>query len=227
MKHHAQTRANATRVSPPARKHKPLGRQALPLRSLPDCLLAAYDGVSRRAFERFVARGSKAGTEISDWRSAESDLFLPVAVELTETEEAIYALATVEELSAAEIAVAVEDRWLLISGHLQLAARFDGRTVGNGEADTARESMRWIDWDDLYSVLKDSETAPEPLDADGRENSTEPQIPVIAGSRPFCVVELPVGVDASRSVAVLADGMVAIRMPKTGVADAAAATGTA
>jgi HSP20 family molecular chaperone IbpA len=33
------------------------------------------------------------------------------------------------------------------------------------------------------------------------------------------VVELPAGVDASKSVAVMADGVVAIRMPKVVVAE--------
>jgi HSP20 family molecular chaperone IbpA len=208
MKNPAQIRGTTSRVAPPALKRKRAAREALPLRNLPDCLLAAYDGVSRRAFERFVARGSKAGSEISDWRSAENDLFLPIHVELQETDEAIYALATVEELTAAEISVAVEDRWLLISGHPECRGRIEEGARGRG-----RESMRWIDWDDLYSVLKDSEAAPEVLGADAAGAS----LTTNADSRPFCVVELPAGVDAGRSVAVMADGLVAVRMPKVAV----------
>jgi hypothetical protein len=212
MKNPTQGRATTNRLAPPARRRERTGREALTLRNLADCLLAAYDGVSRRAFERFVARGSRAGSEIADWRSAESDLFLPITVELTETDEAIYALATVEKLSAGEIAVAVEDRWLLISGHLEHCGRVVGGSGTGGEMEEGRESMRWIDWDDLYSVLKDSEAA-EALAAGAAPASSLTN----ADSRPFCIVELPAGVDAERSVAVMADGLVAVRMPKAGV----------
>ncbi len=212
MKNPAQIRATSSRAAIPTQNRKPAGRESLPLRNLPDCLLAAYDGVSRRAFERFVARGSAAGSEIADWRSAENDLFLPISVELQETDEAIYALATVKELTAAEIVVAVEDRWLLISGHVEYRRRGDGSGTGGSEG--GRESMRWIEWDDLYSVLKDSEAAPEMLNAD---EAAKTSLATNAESRPFCVVELPVGVDASRSAAVMADGLVAVRMPKAGV----------
>lgn len=199
MKNSACIRTTTGRVATGAKKWNRAVRETLPLRNLPECLLTAYDGVSRRAFERFVARGSGAGSEIGDWRSAENDLFLPITVELQETDEVIYAMATVE-LSAAEIAVAVEDCWLLISGHLEY------RGMGREP-----ETMRWIDWDDLYSVLKDDEAAPE---LTGAAAAKVGALTACADSRPFCVVELPAGVDASRSVAVLADGLVAVRMPK-------------
>jgi HSP20 family molecular chaperone IbpA len=198
MKNNTLMRATTSRVAAPVRKADRPVRETLPLRNLPDCLLTAYDGVSRRAFERFVARGSGVGSEIADWRSAERDLFLPITVELQETEDVVYAMATVPELSGAEIAVAVEDRWLLISGYME--------NLG-GEFERGRETMRWIDFDDLYSVLKDEASAP----VIGEEDS---RLAPGVDSRPFCVVELPAGVDASRCVAVLADGVVAVRMPK-------------
>lgn len=201
MKNNASIRATVNRVVTPVGKRNQSARETLSLRNLPDCLLMAYDGVSRRAFERFVARGTAAGSEIGDWRSAENDLFLPIVVELQETEEAIYAMASVADLSAAEIAVAVEDRWLLISGYME---------------NRGREAMEWIDWDDLYSVLKEDEATSEVTDGDeaGARN-----LGPCVDSRPFCVVELPAGVDASKSVAVMADGVVAIRMPKVVVAE--------
>jgi hypothetical protein len=66
-------------------KQKLASREQISLRNLPDCLLAAYDGVSHRAFERFVARGSVGGNETADWRAAESELFEAVAVDLQDT----------------------------------------------------------------------------------------------------------------------------------------------
>ena len=205
MKNNATIRSTVNRVVTPVGKRNQSARETLSLRNLPDCLLTAYDGVWRRAFERFVARGTAAGSEIGDWRSAENDLFLPIVVELQETEEAIYAMASEADLSAAEIAVAVEDRWLLISGYME---------------NRGREAMGWIDWDDLYSVLKEGEATSEVTDGDGAGAQT---LGPCVDSRPFCVVELPAGVDASRSVAVMADGVVAIRMPKVVVAEVEAA----
>jgi Protein of unknown function (DUF2934) len=139
-----QRTAVSTSVRSGARRNSP-AHQQLPLRSLPDCLLAAYDEVSHRAFERFVARGSQPGNEIADWRAAEKDLFLPVDVDFEDTPEILYALATIApcgdvrtgvavnapvnvatgmagELAiglADEVAieVAIEDRWLLIWVH--------------------------------------------------------------------------------------------------------------
>jgi len=41
------------------------------------------------------------------------------------------------------------------------------------------------------------------------------------GSQPFCLVELPVEVDRARTVGVLAEGTLALRMARVGVRDLA------
>jgi HSP20 family molecular chaperone IbpA len=211
MKNPTPQRAIASSAVQLGAKRNQVMREHIPLRNLPDCLLAAYDGVSRRAFERFVARGSKAGNEIADWRTAETDMLLPVAVDLQDTEGALYALATVTGMSASQIAVAIEDRWLLISGHVEPQAEREGNLPPN-KREEGQLAVKWIDWDDLYSVLHDSE------DAGGlvcSENTIGPaELNGAVKSRPFCVVELPVEVDVARTVAVLSDGVIAIRMPK-------------
>jgi HSP20 family molecular chaperone IbpA len=132
-----------TAISPGARP-KPASREQIALRNLPDCLLAAYDGVSHRAFERFVAHGSMGGNERADWRAAENELFEAVAVDLQDTEQTLYALATVSVASGSQIAVAIEEKWLLISGHVDPLA--EPRESGRKESHAART---WIDWDDL------------------------------------------------------------------------------
>jgi HSP20 family molecular chaperone IbpA len=137
---------------------------------------------------------------------------LPVNVDLQDTDDALYALATVNGVSGSQIAVAIEDRWLLISGHLGLQVESEGHSASPSEQEARGTAMRWIDWDDLYSVLKGSEEADDLICADHAADPPEAGIPV--KSRPFCVVELPMEVDVSRSVAVLSDGLIAIRMPK-------------
>ena len=115
-------------IAPPAitlgGKQKLASRERISLRNLPDCLLAAYDGVSHRALKRFVARGSVGGNESADWRAAENELFEAVTVDLQDTEKTLYALATVSVASGAQIAVAIEEKWLLISGHVEPLAEW-------------------------------------------------------------------------------------------------------
>ena len=192
-------------------KQKLASREQISLRNLPDCLLAAYDGVSHRAFERFVARGSVGGHESADWRAAESELFEAVAVDLQDTEKTLYALATVSVARGAQIAVAIEEKWLLISGHVEPLAEWQdsGRKERHG---AYAEARAWIDWDDLYSVLTQAERADDFVVA---EISAEaPEEGDRAKCRPFCVVELPAEVDVPHCTAVLSDGVIAIRMPK-------------
>ena len=188
-------------------KQKLASREQIALRNLPDCLLAAYDGVSHRAFERFVARGSVGGNEHADWRAAETELFEAVAVDLQDTEGTLYALATVSVASGAQIAVAIEDKWLLISGHVEPLA--ESPASGRKECHGART---WIDWEDLYSVLTQAGGAGEFVVPETSAETSEESDR--AKCRPFCVVELPAEVDVQRCTAVLSDGVIAIRMPK-------------
>jgi HSP20 family molecular chaperone IbpA len=53
---------------------------------------------------------------LKDWKNAEHDL-VTMPVDLAESDENFYALASVPGYTAVEISVAVEDRWLLISGY--------------------------------------------------------------------------------------------------------------
>ena len=224
-------------IRPGARRNSP-AHQHLPLRNLPDCLLAAYDEVSHRAFEHFVARGSRPGNEIADWRAAEKDLFLPVDVDFEDTLDTLYALATIAPGGDARpaaasktplavageldneiaIEVAIEDRWLLIWVHPHTAfAVYENYEVARSSDHESRAlNMKWIEWEDLHSILQDSENSSGAFaDSSAVAGACQPYEPanhVIA--RPFCVVELPADIDVSRSSAVLSDGLLAIRMPK-------------
>jgi hypothetical protein len=113
-------------------------------------------------------------------------------------------------------ALAIEGKWLLISGHVEPLA--ESPASGRKECHGART---WIDWDDLYSVLTQAGGAgdfvvPE-TSAETSEESDR------AKCRPFCVVELPAEVDVQRCTAVLSDGVIAIRMPKLERKDASQA----
>jgi hypothetical protein len=210
-----QRAIDSSAVGPDDRRN-PSTREHLPLRSLPDCLLAAYDEVLHRAFERFVARGSRPGNEIAEWRAAEKDLFLPVDVDFENTRDTLYALATVAQCYGTRIEVAIEDRWLLVWAHLDTGPGCEQGVRRSAHQGSRRLNMNWIEWEELHSILLGSEDSSEafedPLRAAIEDQPWEVARPVTA--RPFCVVELPAEVDTSRSSVVLADGLIAIRMPK-------------
>jgi hypothetical protein len=200
----------------PSARRNPSAREHLPLRSLPDCLLAAYDEVSHRAFERFVARGSRPGNKIADWRAAEKDLFLPVNVDFEDTGETLYALATVAQCRGTRIEVAIEDRWLLVWAHLDAEHGCEEGARPFADQESRCPNMNWIEWEERDSISPgsedSSETFEEPVRVATDEQQWELARPVTA--RPFCVVELPAEVDILRSSVVLSDGLIAIRMPK-------------
>jgi hypothetical protein len=112
------------------------------------------------------------------WRTAENDLFLPVNVDLQDTDDALYALATVNGVSGSQIAVAIEDRWLLISSHLGLQVESEGHSASPSEQEARGTAMRWIEWDDLYSVLKGSKEADDLMCADHAADPPEAGNPV-------------------------------------------------
>lgn len=185
------------------------GHHQIPLRDLAECLLEVYEGVSARAFRLHQAKGAEAGSELEDWKEAERDLLGAMPVDLAETGENFYALASVPGYAPAEISVAVEDCWLLISGY--------GHSFGQAES-----AVGGVKFDESGIVSSGSEASAADSPGEGVSPSlilqsdpcAEQRGESCAVRRPFCVVELGRKVDASRSIAVVANGMVAVRMAK-------------
>jgi hypothetical protein len=193
-------------------RHGPIRKSALRARHMPrrecialsdptDCLLEAYDCVARRAYENFIAQGPRPGGEMDDWLNAERELLLGFAVNLENSENFVYALASVPGATAERVVVGVESRWLVI-----LAQSGRGDPIARAKIHT------------------DASRIPE-----SRPTSVgvmEPRAAIPAGSDPIaddscappksvCVLELPADVDAAHSVAVICDGLIGIRMPKS------------
>jgi hypothetical protein len=91
-------------------------RQQIPLSDMSDCLLAVYDEVSRRAFQRCSVRGTQEGSFREDWKAAEDDLFARIPVDFEESAGNLYALASLPGCAGRQITVAVDECWLLICG---------------------------------------------------------------------------------------------------------------
>jgi HSP20 family molecular chaperone IbpA len=199
--------------------------EQIPLRDMSDCLLAVYDEVSRRAFQRCILRGAQEGSDREDWKAAEDDLFARISVDFEESGGNLYALASLPGCAGAEITVAVDEGWLLIAGYVGTSLREDAAE------DFGDYVMKDFGWDDgggesaKGPVVIRSRESCDPRGNDGHCESSltasderdAALAPILRAPRPFCVVALRAKVDPGRSVAVLSNGLLAIRMGKAGL----------
>jgi HSP20 family molecular chaperone IbpA len=166
---------------------KPLpkpARECLTLGDPTDCLLDAYDCVAQRAYDNFLASGSLPGRELEDWLRAERQLLLNFPIDIQETDNFVYALASVPEASAARISIGIESQWMVIVVRQPPAP--------------------------MRPALADEPPEENKPDARPSTNASPGQ----RRAKSVCVKGLPCAVDSARSIAVLADGVLGIRMAK-------------
>ncbi|MGC1910748.1 MAG: DUF2934 domain-containing protein [Candidatus Acidiferrales bacterium] len=197
-------------------------RQCVTRRDLTDCLLEAYDFVARRAYEKFVERGGQAGQEMEDWLSAEHELLGRVPVDLCEGEEYVSAIASLPGFSGEDVEVGIEARWLVIIGCRSGDEEWADKPIST---ETKAETRRR---DAAGSAARSRTTSHAVTKAPAkrmRDRALEKKLRDVAleaaaefgdpnPSEIFTLIELPAEVDPERSVAVLSDGLLGIRMPK-------------
>ena len=76
-----------------------------------------------KAYEFFQKRGGEFGKEVEDWFKAESEILLPVPVEITETDEQFNVRAVVPGFRPEEIEISVKDNLLILSGKTEAHAK--------------------------------------------------------------------------------------------------------
>ena len=200
-------------------------REQIPLRDMSDCLLAVYDEVSRRAVQRCIVRGTQEGSDREDWKAAEDDLFARISVDFEESGGNLYALASLPGCAGTEITVAVDERWLLICGDADLnrgtrvTEQFGECAVEDGSADSGSVDSVGdagsVNSDESYELRDcDGQSGSSPTEIN--EHDQECRVPDLPAPRPLCVMALRAKVDPGRSVAVLSNGLLAIRMGKAG-----------
>ena len=132
--------ASGTRTVPP-QKHLKLAlpsaalREFVPLSDLTEALLCAYDGVARRAYEKFMDRGARTGSELEDWLDAEHEVLGEMQVDVAECGGFVSVLASLPGYRSAQVILGIEPRWLLIFGCQECKAvsythLHGGHTVG-------------------------------------------------------------------------------------------------
>lgn len=205
---------------------RPQQRQVA-LRELTDCLLDAYDFVSRRAYENFQDRGGANAAESAalheEWLRAESEIVGRLDVQIENAADYVSALATLPGYTAAEVEIGIESRWLVILGSRKSGAkdvREDGaeragaKTPESGTPGAAQVHGRSHGREQI-------EYLPEPVTDIYVQTGAEDDCAVFTGDAPeslprqiFSVIELPAEVDPVRSRAVMASGLLGVRMPK-------------
>src|ERR1044072_3573761 len=82
--------------------------------------------IARRAYELFDGRGREDGHDQEDWMRAESELLLPVSIEMVETNDKLQVSTEVTGFSEKDISISVEPRRLFISGRKEQSVNPDG-----------------------------------------------------------------------------------------------------
>jgi HSP20 family molecular chaperone IbpA len=208
----------------PRRAYRASERECIALSDATDCLLEAYDVISRRAYENFLARAPRSGDELQDWVRAERDLLLDFPIHVKESDEFVYALASLPGARAAHLEVGIDSRWLVILAHDARDDCRDAASPGNqaGEPGTRERRREVRSRGNLPSLLHEIESHSEDGSPENRSAVSHPARSPGPGPhsdfdgppKSICILALPVEVSAAASIAVLADGLLAIRMPK-------------
>ena len=111
-------------------QEKPAAIQPVNSEYLAERVNRLFQNVAQRAYEIFERNGRNFGHDLEDWFKAEKELFHPMHVEITESEEELEVKAEVPGFNEKEIEVSVEPRQLTITGKRETAQEEkNGKTV--------------------------------------------------------------------------------------------------
>ena len=89
-------------------------------------LQEVHDAISARANEICEARSCVPGDDWQDWFTAEAEFLRPVAVHVTESDNAVTVMAQVIGFSADELEIAVEPYRVIVAGKKKAGPEFTG-----------------------------------------------------------------------------------------------------
>jgi HSP20 family molecular chaperone IbpA len=207
---------------PSARTQPAAERECIALRDMADCILDAYDSITRRAHEKFIERDGESGREIEDWLTSEREILMAFPVNIDESADCVYAMASIPDPNGVQLAVGIESRWLVILANRRTedAAAASARRSRKLAALSAsfrpgnpRNSAMGIDeFRKRVSLSLPDSTAKSLLEP--RTVSVTAPFETRRPPEMACILQLAVEVDRERSIAVLSNGLLAIRMPK-------------
>jgi len=210
-------------------------RRCIVLGDLTESLLQAYEYVARHAYQKFLARGAVPGGELDDWLAAERELLAPITVDFQESEGFIHALAAAPCFSRARVDVSIEPRWLAILAENESPAMAEeprpssvstGAAARDSTAGKRSNAGRATAGKPVEGEREGSDGAGTASRSASSDGSREADAEVLLDDAPplqaFCIVQLPAAVIPKDSIAVIADGLLGIRMPKAAKAAKAA-----
>lgn len=115
---------------------------------------------AERAFGFFEERGGGVGSELDDWFRAESELLLPVTVDVTETDQQITVTAAVPGFEREDLEVSVKGNSLILSGEAESTEKHEAEQA----VITERQSKKFcrqigltteVDANKVTATLKD------------------------------------------------------------------------
>jgi HSP20 family molecular chaperone IbpA len=179
-------------------------RERVVFSDLTDCLLSAYDGVARLAYEKFVVRATGfAGNELEDWLEAESELLGQMDANISDCGDFLSVLASVPGYRGAQISVGLESRWILIFARSVTENRVDAPQMVHS-FDPLRAPPH-IDAESLATLC--AHAAREQSFTRIKESGTP-------AANLFCISELPAEVDPASCEAIVSNGLLGVRIAK-------------
>ena len=204
-------------IKHPLRAEPKILRECIALSDPTDCLLEAYDCVTKRAYEKFLSCMDAPEKKLEDWLKDERDRLPDIPVSFQEYNDCLYALASVPGAGRLEVSVGIESRWLVIivdagSHDYPVTLQSEKRVSEPRQPDAGRSAAR------QPGARRSNSCQPDTRQSGARQSDVREagqRIPEDAQpAQSVCVSELRVDVDPARSIAVLSDGLLAIRMPK-------------
>jgi HSP20 family molecular chaperone IbpA len=183
----------------------PALREQVRQADLTESLLCAYDKVASVAYAKFLDCGARTGRELRDWLEAEQEVLGSMQVDVSESAEFVTALASLPGYRSAQITLGIEPRWLLIFGCHESDELAD--------APGASRSL-----DPLRGPPRMDAASLAVMCAHASRENRPPSVADLSlpASNLFCILELPAEVDPERCTAILSNGLLGIRMCKTG-----------
>jgi HSP20 family protein len=98
------------------RTDRPMGMQLMRPEEMFKETSKKFDAIARRAFEIFEKNGWQLGHDLENWFRAESELFHPVLLDITEADNALTVKAEIPGFTEKDIKISLEPRRLTITG---------------------------------------------------------------------------------------------------------------
>jgi HSP20 family protein len=99
----------------------------VPTEGLFERLKETYQSVAHRAYELFEGRGREQGHDLEDWFGAEAELFPPIPIKISESDDQITVRAEANVFSAKDLELSVGPNRLVISGNTERKAEEETR----------------------------------------------------------------------------------------------------